>query len=77
MLKRKLGNSSLEVSAPGLGCMSMSFGYGPAADRREMIALIRSGSSEASRSSTRHKFTARSRTRSWWGKPSLPSVGKW
>ncbi len=41
MQKRKLGNSGLEVSAIGLGCMSMSSGYGPAADKREMIALIR------------------------------------
>ncbi|HMA38479.1 MAG TPA: aldo/keto reductase [Gemmatimonadales bacterium] len=41
MQKRKLGNSTLEVSALGLGCMGMSFGYGPAADRQEMIALIR------------------------------------
>ena len=42
MLKRELGKSNLEVSALGLGCMSMSFGYGPAGDKREMIALIRS-----------------------------------
>jgi len=41
MQKRKLGNSGLEVSALGLGCMGMSFGYGPAADKQEMIALIR------------------------------------
>jgi len=41
MKKRKLGNN-LEVSAIGLGCMGMSSGYGPAADRNEMIALIRS-----------------------------------
>jgi aryl-alcohol dehydrogenase-like predicted oxidoreductase len=41
MQKRKLGRSGLEVSALGLGCMGMSYGYGPAADRREMIALIR------------------------------------
>jgi aryl-alcohol dehydrogenase-like predicted oxidoreductase len=39
--KRKLGNSNLEVSAIGLGCMGMSYGYGPAADKKEMIALIR------------------------------------
>jgi aryl-alcohol dehydrogenase-like predicted oxidoreductase len=39
--KRTLGNSNLEVSAIGLGCMGMSFGYGPAADKQEMIALIR------------------------------------
>lgn len=41
MQKRKLGNSNLEVSAIGLGCMGMSFGYGPAADKQEMIALLR------------------------------------
>jgi aryl-alcohol dehydrogenase-like predicted oxidoreductase len=41
MKKRKLGNSCLEVSALGLGCMSMSSGYGPAADKGEMIKLIR------------------------------------
>jgi aryl-alcohol dehydrogenase-like predicted oxidoreductase len=42
MQKRKLGTSNLEVSALGLGCMGMSFGYGPAADKQEMISLIRS-----------------------------------
>jgi aryl-alcohol dehydrogenase-like predicted oxidoreductase len=42
MNKRKLGTSGLEVSALGLGCMGMSFGYGPASDKTEMIALIRS-----------------------------------
>ena len=41
MHKRKLGNSNLEVSAIGLGCMGMSHSYGPAADKKEMIALIR------------------------------------
>jgi aryl-alcohol dehydrogenase-like predicted oxidoreductase len=41
MQKRTLGNSGLEVSAIGLGCMGMSFGYGPAGDKQEMIALIR------------------------------------
>jgi aryl-alcohol dehydrogenase-like predicted oxidoreductase len=43
MQKRKLGNSNLEVSALGLGCMGMSSGYGPAADTQEMISLIRAG----------------------------------
>src|SRR5246127_2166282 len=42
METRKLGNSNLEVSALGLGCMGMSVGYGPASDKKEMIALIRS-----------------------------------
>jgi aryl-alcohol dehydrogenase-like predicted oxidoreductase len=42
MQKRKLGNSNLEVSAIGLGCMGMSSTYGPPADKKEMIALIRS-----------------------------------
>jgi aryl-alcohol dehydrogenase-like predicted oxidoreductase len=41
MQRRKLGSSGLEVSALGLGCMGMSFGYGPAADKQEMIKLIR------------------------------------
>jgi len=42
MKTRKLGKSGLEVSAMGLGCMGMSFGYGPPADKQEMIAMIRS-----------------------------------
>jgi aryl-alcohol dehydrogenase-like predicted oxidoreductase len=42
MQKRKLGNSGLEVSALGLGCMGMSFSYGPPKDKQEMISLIRS-----------------------------------
>jgi aryl-alcohol dehydrogenase-like predicted oxidoreductase len=42
MQKRTLGNSNLEVSALGLGCMGMSFSYGPPADKQEMISLIRS-----------------------------------
>jgi aryl-alcohol dehydrogenase-like predicted oxidoreductase len=41
MQKRKLGNSNLEVSAIGLGCMGMSYHRGPAPDRNAMIALIR------------------------------------
>ena len=41
MQKRKLGKSNLEVSAIGLGCMGMSFGFGPAKDKQEMIPVIR------------------------------------
>ena len=39
MQKRTLGKSNLEVSALGLGCMGMSYAYGPAADKQEMIGL--------------------------------------
>ena len=41
MQKRMLGNSGLEVAALGLGCMGMSYGYGPAGDKQEMISVIR------------------------------------
>jgi aryl-alcohol dehydrogenase-like predicted oxidoreductase len=41
MQKRKLGSSNLEVSALGLGCMGMSYGYGPAGEKQEMISVIR------------------------------------
>src|SRR5215210_4064410 len=41
MQKRQLGNSGLEVSALGLGCMGLSFGYGPAADKQDAIQLLR------------------------------------
>jgi aryl-alcohol dehydrogenase-like predicted oxidoreductase len=41
MQRRKIGNSNLEVSAIGLGCMGMSHGYGPPADKKKMITLIR------------------------------------
>src|SRR6202171_4699810 len=41
MKKRKLGKTNLEVSAIGLGCMGLSFGYGPAVEKQAGIALIR------------------------------------
>src|SRR5436189_6337694 len=41
MQKRRLGRSNLDVSALGLGCMGMSFSYGPPADKQEMIKLMR------------------------------------
>ena len=40
MQKRKLGNSNLEVSAIGLGCMGMSWSYGPPKDKQEMISVL-------------------------------------
>src|SRR5712671_7465569 len=42
MQKRKLGRSGLEVSAIGLGCMGLSFGYGPPTEKQQAITLIRS-----------------------------------
>jgi hypothetical protein len=55
MQKRKLGKSGLGVSALGLGCMSMSFGYGPASDKQEMISLnkIRLSTKETDHASIR------------------------
>src|SRR5262244_1872494 len=41
MQKRMLGKSGLEVSALGLGCMGLSFGYGPATEKKQAISLIR------------------------------------
>jgi aryl-alcohol dehydrogenase-like predicted oxidoreductase len=41
MQKRRLGNSNLEVPSIGLGCMGMSFAYGPPKDKQEMISLLR------------------------------------
>src|SRR4051812_33878526 len=46
MQKRKLGSGNLEVSAIGLGCMSMSGNYGPAGDKQEMIGIIRAAMDE-------------------------------
>jgi aryl-alcohol dehydrogenase-like predicted oxidoreductase len=58
MQKRKLGNSDLEVSAIGLGCMGISSGLGPAVDRQQGIAVIRAAVERASPSSTPPRCTA-------------------
>ena len=69
MQKRKLGSSNLEVSAIGLGCMGMSFSYGPPKDKQEMIALHSTPrSNAASHSSIRLKSTAPSPMKSLWAK---------
>ena len=72
MQKRKLGKSDLEVSALGLGCMGMSFSYGPPNDKQEMIAFIlRPPSNAASPSLTPLKFMVHSLTKNWLAKRSL------
>jgi len=76
MQKRKLGNSNLEVSALGLGCMGMSFSYGPPKDKQEMTLFCTLPLNAASRSSTPLKLTALSRTKNLWAKHLLPSAGK-
>jgi hypothetical protein len=69
MQKRKLGNSGLEVSAIGLGCMGLSYGYGPATDPQDAINLIRTAFERGSPSSIPPKPTVRTRTRRSWAKP--------
>lgn len=58
MQMRKLGNSNLEVSAIGLGCMGMSFSYGPPKDTQEMIALLRAAVDNSDFRSTLPRFTS-------------------
>ena len=76
MEKRKLGNSNLEVSAIGFGCMGMSFAYGPAADKQQAISVIRPPSNAASPSLIPQKSTARSGTKNSWAKHSHLSAIK-
>ena len=65
MQKRKLGNSNLEVSALGLGCMGLSFGYGQPTDRQQAISLIRAAVEHGVTFSTQPKSTGRCRMRTW------------
>ena len=77
MQKRKLGNSNLEVSALGLGCMGMSFSYGVVHDKKEMIALLRTAVDRASRSSIRLRSMARLQTKNSWAKRWLHFATRW
>jgi len=52
MQKRKLGESGLEVSAIGLGCMGMSWSYGPPKDKQELMTLLRAAVERGSHSSS-------------------------
>jgi aryl-alcohol dehydrogenase-like predicted oxidoreductase len=70
MKKRKLGIGGLEVSAIGFGCMNMSFGYGPAADKKQAISVIRAAVEHGVTLFDTAEFTARSQTRSRrWAAP--------
>jgi len=62
MQKRKLGNSNLEVSALGLGCMGMSFSYGSPKDKQEMTALLHAA---VDCSDSRHHKAASSGREHW------------
>ena len=66
--KRKLGNSGLEVSAIGLGCMGMSSGLGPPGDKKEMIALIRKAVEKGINFLIQQKFMAHLQMKNWLAK---------
>ena len=72
MEKRELGKSGLEVSALGLGCMGMSFGYGPAADVNDMIRLIHEAVDMGVNFFDTAEYMALSPMRNCSGKPFLP-----
>jgi len=77
MQKRKLGESNLEVSAIGLGCMGMSYHRGPAPDRNAMIALIRKAVGLALSFSIPQKSTVLSSTKNLWAKRFFLSARRW
>ena len=77
MQKRKLGNGNLEVSAIGLGCMGLSFGYGPATDKQDAIALIRAAVERGVTFFDTAQVYARSSMRRWSVKRSPRSASRW
>jgi aryl-alcohol dehydrogenase-like predicted oxidoreductase len=77
MQKRRLGKNGLEVSGIGLGCMGMSWSYGPPKDKHEMIALIRAAVERGITFFDRRKFMGRSLMKSLLARRSSHFVGKW
>jgi aryl-alcohol dehydrogenase-like predicted oxidoreductase len=75
MQKRKLGND-LEVAARGFGSLGMSFGYGPAGDKQEMISVIRAAVERGVTFFDAAEVYGRTRTKNWSAKHSLHSAGK-
>ena len=68
MQTRTLGKSDLELPVIGLGCMGMSFGYGPAKDRQEMIAVLRGAVERGVTFFDTRRSSARSRTKTCWAR---------
>jgi predicted aldo/keto reductase-like oxidoreductase len=77
MDKRTLGSNGLEVSAIGLGCMSMTGGYSDSPDRQEMISLIRTAVDRGVTFSTPPRSTARTPTRNSSVRRSAPIRVRW
>jgi len=73
---RKLGNSNLEVSAIGLGCMGMSFSYGPPKDIQEMTALLRAAVDRGITFFDTAEVYGPYVMKNWWVKPLLPPATK-
>ena len=76
MQKRKLGKSNLEVSAIGLGCMGMSWSYGPPKDKQEMISLLRAAVERGVTFFDTAEVYGPLRTKSWSARPSLRFAAK-
>jgi len=77
MQKRKLGNSNLEVSALGLGCMGMSFSYGPPKDKQEMTALLHAAVQRGVTFFDTAEVYGPFINEELVAKPSPPSAGRW
>jgi len=77
MQKRKLGKRNLEVSALGLGCMGMSFSYGPPKDKPEMIALLRAAVERGVTFFDTAEVYGPFTNEELWARPLSPSAGRW